>query len=162
MIIVSNTTPLSELAKVGQLNLLRELFGKIIIPVEVYNEVTTGNHPAVEAVPSAQWIEVLTIQAPTKVLQLQRKSKLDLGESATIILAEELKANRVLIYERLGRKVAQSRNLPVTGTIGLLLIAKKKGIITEIKPILDQFLKQGKRISLILYQEVLDMAGEKQ
>ncbi len=46
MIIVSNTTPLSELAKVGQLNLLQKLFGKIIIPQEVYNEVTTGNHRA--------------------------------------------------------------------------------------------------------------------
>jgi hypothetical protein len=124
--------------------------------------VTTGNHPAVEAVQSAKWIDVLTIQAPTKVLQLQRKYRLDLGESATIILAEELKANRVLIDERLGRKVAQSRNLPVTGTIGLLLIAKKKGIITEIQPILDQFLNQGKRISSVLYQEVLDLAGEKQ
>jgi hypothetical protein len=114
----------------------------------------------VGAVQSAEWIEVFSIQAPNKVLQLQREFKLDLGESATIILAEELKANRVLIDERLGRKVAQTRNLPVTGTIGLLLIAKKKGIITEIKPILDQFFTQGKRISSILYQEVLDMAGE--
>ena len=118
MIIVSNTTPLSELTKVGQLNLLRELFGRIIIPVEVYNEVTTGNHPAVEVVQSAKWIDVFTIQAPTKVLQVQSKYRLDLGESATIILAEELKANRVLIDERLGRKVAQSRNLLVTGTRG--------------------------------------------
>jgi len=128
VIIVSNTTPLSELAKVGQLNLLQKLFGKIIIPQEVYNEVTTGNHRAAEA--------------------------------ATIILAEELKANRVLIDEKLGRKVAQSRNLPVTGTIGLLLIAKKKGIIIEVKPILEQFLSQGKRISPILYQEILGMAEE--
>jgi hypothetical protein len=161
VIIVSNTTPLSELAKVGQLNLLPEIFGRIIIPVEVYNEITTGNHPAVKAVQSVEWIDVLAIQTQTKVLQLQREFKLDLGESATIILAEELKANRVLIDEKLGRKVAQSRNLPVTGTIGLLLVAKQKGIITEIKPILDQFLQQGKRISSILYQEVLDMAGEK-
>ncbi len=160
MIIVSNTTPLSELAKVGQLNLLQKLFGKIIIPQEVYNEVTTGNHPAASVVPSAKWIEVFTIQDPTQLLQLQIKFKLDLGEAATIILAEELKSNRVLIDEKLGRKVARSRNLPVTGTIGLLLIAKKKGIITEVKPILEQFLSQGKRISPILYQEVLDMAGE--
>ena len=66
---------------------------------------------------------------------MQIQFKLDLGEAATIILAEELKANRVLIDEKLGRKVAQSRNLPVTGTIGLLLIAKKKGIIIEVKQI---------------------------
>ncbi|MGL5941665.1 MAG: hypothetical protein ACRC2S_15030 [Waterburya sp.] len=54
MIIVSNTTPLSELAKVNQLNLLQKLFGKIIISQEVYTEVTTGDHPAVLAVPCAK------------------------------------------------------------------------------------------------------------
>jgi len=53
VIIVSNTTPLSELAKVGQLNLLQKLFGKIIIPQEVYNEVTTGNHRDAAVVPTA-------------------------------------------------------------------------------------------------------------
>ncbi|MGL6344253.1 MAG: DUF3368 domain-containing protein [Waterburya sp.] len=160
MIIVSNTTPLSELAKVNQLNLLQKLFGKIIISQEVYTEVTTGDHPAVLAVPCANWIEVCTVQCRDQLLKLQIEFKLDLGEAATIILAEELKANRILIDERLGRKVAQARNLPVTGTIGLLLVAKNKGIITEIKPILDQFLNQGKRISPILYQEVLDLAKE--
>jgi predicted nucleic acid-binding protein len=160
VIIVSNTTPMSELAKVGQLNLLKKLFGRIIIPEEVYHEVTTGKHPAASAVLSANWIDVFTIQYPEQLLQLQVDYKLDLGEAATIILAEELNANRVLIDEKLGRKVAQLRNLPVTGTIGLLLIAKNRGIIREIKPILDQFLSQGKRISTILYQEVLDIAGE--
>jgi hypothetical protein len=105
VIIVSNTTPLSELAKVGQLNLLQKLFGKIIIPQEVYNEVTTGNHRAASVVPTAQWIEVFTIQSPAQLLQLQIQFKLDLGEAATIILAEELKANRVLIDEKLGRKL---------------------------------------------------------
>ena len=55
MIIVSNTTPLSELAKVGQLDLLQKLFGKIIIPQEVYNEVTTVNHREASVVPAAQY-----------------------------------------------------------------------------------------------------------
>ncbi len=117
MIIVSNTTPLSELAKVGQLNLLLELFGRIIIPQEVYNEVTTGNHPAVAAVQSAEWIDVFTIQAPEKLLQLQSKFKLDLGESATIILAEELKANRVLIDERLSFNM----NLPSADSASIMI-----------------------------------------
>ena len=85
-----------EKGKVGQLNLLQKLFGKIIIPQEVYNEVTTGNHRAASVVPAAQWIEVFTLQSPAQLLQLQIQFKLDLGEAATIILAEELKANRVL------------------------------------------------------------------
>lgn len=148
------------MAKVGQLALLPKLFGKIIIAQEVYNEVTTGEHPAALAVPSADWIEVVSLQNPAQILQLQGMFKLDLGEAATIILAEELNAQRVLIDERLGRKVAQLRKLPVTGTMGLLLVAKQKKIIPEVKPILDQFLNQGKRISPVLYQEILNMAGE--
>jgi uncharacterized protein len=160
VIIVSNTTPLSELAKIDRLNLLQKLFGKITISQEVYNEITTGNHPGALAVPAVNWIEVVPVQCRDRLLQLQIDFKLDLGEAATIILAEELQANRVLIDERLGRKVARSRNLPVTGTIGLLLVAKNKEIIPEIKPILNQLLIHGKRISPILYREVLDIARE--
>ena len=54
MIVVSDTTPLSELAKVGRLDLLREVFGRVIIPEEVYREVTTGIHPGAIAVPKAR------------------------------------------------------------------------------------------------------------
>jgi predicted nucleic acid-binding protein len=160
VIVVSNTTPLSELAKVGRLELLRELFRTLFISQEVYDEVTQGKHPAASAVPSATWIEVVTLQSPIRAVELQTAFKLDLGEAATIVLAEELRADRVLLDERLGRKVAQGRNLPVTGTIGVLLVAKNKGILPEIKPILEEFLSKGKRISPSLYREVLDMAGE--
>ena len=90
MIVVSNTTPFSELAKVGRMDLLGDIFGKVIIPQEVYNEITTGTHPAVNAVKSATWIEVLSIQ---QISILQSETNLDLGECAAIILAEELGAD---------------------------------------------------------------------
>ncbi len=160
MIVVSNTTPFSELAKVGRMNLLGDIFGKVIIPQEVYNEITTGTHPAVNAVKSANWIEVLSIRNSQQVSILQSETNLDLGECAAIILAEELGANRVLIDEWAARKVAKSRHLPVTGTVGILLIAKHKGLIESVKPVLDELMAQGKRISQQLYQEVLDMAKE--
>lgn len=67
MIIVSDTTPLSELAKVGKLNLLKNIFGRVIIPEEVYNEVTTGRHPAATAVPAINWIEVHSVSDFQKV-----------------------------------------------------------------------------------------------
>jgi len=72
MIVVSDTTPLSELAKVGKLYLLRDVFGEIIIPQEVYNEVTRGEreHPAVSAVKSITWISVRTVSDPQKVFDL--------------------------------------------------------------------------------------------
>jgi len=160
VIVVSNTTPFSELAKVGRMNLLGDIFGKVIIPQEVYDEITTGTHPAVNAVKSANWIEVLSIRNSQQVSILQSETNLDLGECAAIILAEELGADRVLIDEWAARKVAKSRHLPVTGTVGILLIAKHQGLIESVKPVLDELMAQGKRISQQLYQEVLDMAKE--
>ena len=160
MIVVSNTTPLSELAKVGKMYLLRDVFGRVVIPVEVYDEVTTGNHPAVQQVQSANWIEVRRVSYPEETVNLQMETGLDLGESAAIALAKELKAQRILIDESAGRTVAKARDLPVTGTVGVLLIAKQQGLISKVKPILDELIAVGKRISPELYREVLAIANE--
>lgn len=160
MIVVSNTTPLSKLAKVGYMNLLGESFGQVIIPQEVYDEVTTGIHPAVSEVRSATWLEVRSIGDREQVPILQAQTGLDLGECAAIILAEELGADLVLIDEWAARKVAQSRSLPVTGTAGVLLVAKNRGLIPQVKPILDALIAQGMRIAPPLYQEVLAIAQE--
>ncbi len=160
MIIVSDTTPLSELAKVGQLNLLRDVFGRVIIPEEVYNEVTTGTHPAVSVVQSATWIEVRSVSDTQKVSALQGATNLDLGECAAIILAEELDVDQLLIDDLAARRVALSRNLPIIGTIGILLLAKDQGLIPSVKDVLDALIAQGKRISQRLYQESLAIAQE--
>ncbi|MDI9639204.1 DUF3368 domain-containing protein [Oscillatoria amoena NRMC-F 0135] len=160
MTVVSNTTPLSELAKVGKLELVQAVFGKIIIPQEVYDELTTGSHPAANLVPSADWIEVRVIQDRQRLLTLQEQTGLDLGESAAIILAEELSAVRLLIDERAGRQIAQSRNIPIVGTMGLLLLAKQLKLIPSIKDVLDELRNQGQYISQKLYEDVLAIAQE--
>ncbi|WP_254563865.1 DUF3368 domain-containing protein [Oscillatoria sp. HE19RPO] len=160
MIVVSNTTPLSELAKIGRLNLLPDLFGKIIIPQEVYDELTTGTHPAATQVPLVDWIEVRSVRDSHKISALQASTGIDLGEAAAIILAEELDVTWVLIDDLDGRRVAQSRDIPVTGTIGTLLFAKDRGLILNVKELLDALIAGGKRISPKLYREVLATAGE--
>ncbi|MFP4103585.1 DUF3368 domain-containing protein [Coleofasciculus sp.] len=160
MIVVCDTTPLSELAKVGQLTLLQGVFGQVIVPQEVYNEVTTGNHPAVVVVQAATWIEVRSVQDNSQVVALQERAKIHRGEAAAIILAEELGAQQVLIDDLRARRVAKARLLPVTGTIGTLLLAKEQGLITQVKPILDDLIAVGKRISPQLYQDVLVIAQE--
>lgn len=160
MIVVSDTTPLSELAKVGKLELLRDVFGRVIVPQEVYKEVTRGTHPAVALVKSATWIEVLSVQNTSQVAILQKTAKIHLGEAAAIILAEQLGAQQVLIDDLKARRVAQQRLLPVNGTVGTLLLAKDSGLITQVKTILDDLIAVGKRISPKLYQQVLDLAQE--
>lgn len=162
MIVVSDTTPLSELAKVGQLNILRDVFGQVIIPQEVYTEVTTGTHPAVREVPLASWIEVRSVSNFQKILVLQAATDLDLGECAAIILAEELGVDQLLLDDLNARRVAQSRNLPVIGTVGTFLLAKDEGLIPNVKDILDQLISQGARISQQVYQNALAITNEQQ
>lgn len=160
MIVVSDTTPLSELAKVGQLVLLPNVSGRIIIPGEVYNELTAATDPAITAVLSEKWIEVRQVIDTQKVLALRTTTKLGLGECNAIILAEELGATRLLLDDLAARKEAQRRGLPIIGTVGIVLIAKQLGLIPNIKQVLDDLIANGTRISQQLYQETLSAAGE--
>ncbi|BAU12233.1 hypothetical protein LEP3755_27620 [Leptolyngbya sp. NIES-3755] len=161
MIIVSNTTPLSELAKIDRLDLLHSLFTTILIPPAVYAELTTGDHPATIAIPVATWIETRSMNQVERIEQLLQSPGLDRGECAAIALAEELKADRLLMDERAGRKLAQTLGLPTIGTIGILLLAKEEGIVSEITPLLNDLIDHGTWISPAFYQQVLQMAGEK-
>lgn len=160
MIVVSDTTPLSELSKVGKLDLLQAVFGRVIIPQQVYAELTTGNHPAVLDVKSALWLEVRSISNNQLIEQLKLETDLDLGECSAIILAEELKAEQLLIDEKAGRKVAISRGLPIIGLVGVIILAKEQGLIDNVKDILDDLISKGTRISPKIYDYALITARE--
>ena len=161
MIIVSDTTPISELAKVDHLNLLPKLFGKVVIPQGVFDELQVGEHPAAKLVQNLSWLEVVTVDNQQVVRELQQSFKLDLGESEAIALAEEISASQLLINERAARKVAMARKLPLIGTVGILLLAKRRGLLDSVKDVLDEMQEQGMRISDRLYVQVLTLAQEK-
>ncbi|MGL4883211.1 MAG: DUF3368 domain-containing protein [Waterburya sp.] len=95
------------------------------------------------------------------VEELQQAGKLDLGESEAIILAEEIGARQLLIDEKAARRVAKARNLPLIGTMGILLLGKRQGYLENVKDVLDQMQQQGTRISDRLYAQVLTLAQEK-
>ena len=160
MIVVSDTTPLSELSKIAQLDLLQAVFGRVIISQQVYEEITTGNHPAVLAVKSASWLEVHSLNNNQILEELQLETNLDLGECSAIILTEELKADLLLIDEKAGRKVAISRGLPIIGLVGVIIWAKEQGLIDNFKDILDDLISKGTRISSKLYDYALITARE--
>ena len=160
MIIVSDTTPISELAKVDHLDLLPKLFGKVVIPQGVFNELQVGEHPAAKLVQDLSWLEVVTVNNQQLVRELQQSFKLDLGESEAIALAEEIRASQLLIDERAARKVAMARKLPLIGTVGILLLAKRRGLLDSVKDVLDEMKAQGMRISDRLYVQVLTLAQE--
>ena len=160
MIIVSDTTPISELAKVDHLDLLPKLFGKVVIPQGVFDELQVGEHPAAQLVQNLSWLEVVTVDNQQLVRELQQSFKLDLGESEAIALAEEISASQLLIDERAARKVAMARKLPLIGTVGILLLAKRRGLLDSVKDVLDEMKAQGMRISDRLYVQVLTLAQE--
>jgi predicted nucleic acid-binding protein len=154
--VVSNTGPLIALANIGQFDLLRELFGKIIIPPAVCAEIQ--DKTSVAALNAANWIVVQSAQDRLAV-QLLREG-LDAGESEAIVLARELESDLVLIDERAATRKARGIGLQTIGTLGVLLMAKEKGLVTNLTPLLDQLHRAGFRMSDDLYRQVLDSAGE--
>lgn len=133
-IVVSDTSPLNLLIRIGQSDLLPHLFGHVVIPTEVADEMHHAK--AAEAVRTfiAQPPPWLSIQAPSTMLTLP---ELDRGETAAISLAVELNA-MLLIDERDGRNEAQSRGLTVIGAIGVLERAADFGYVADLAAIHDE------------------------
>lgn len=161
MIVVSDTSPIINLAMISRLDLLPALFGKVVIPQQVFEEITVQGHgmPGADDVRSADWVEVRTSLNISLVQAL--RLQVDSGEAEAIVLAMELKSDLLLIDERIGRQVAKSFELPIMGLLGVLKLAKERGLILTMKPILDQLIQQaGFRIAPELYQAVLEIEGE--
>jgi predicted nucleic acid-binding protein len=154
--VVSNTGPLIALAQIDQFDLLRRLFGKIIIPLAVRAEIQ--DEISVAALTAADWITVQPAQ-DTLAAQLLRE-ELDAGESEAIILAKELDADLVLIDERAATRKARALGLRVIGTLGVLLLGKRTNHLPTIKPLLDNLREHDFRMSAALYAQVLRDAGE--
>ena len=162
MIIVSNTTPIISLAKAGILDLLGSLFGEILITQGVFDELTANTNFTTGAniIRECKFLTIRNAENEFAVKLLQKQLNLDLGESESIVLAEYLNCDLLIIDERKARRIAKDMGLRITGTLGLLLEAKTRGIIESIKPILDTMLDNGIRISDTLYKEILYKSGE--
>ncbi|WP_413164282.1 DUF3368 domain-containing protein [Capilliphycus salinus ALCB114379] len=161
MIVVSNTSPISNLAKVGQLNLIYQLYGRILIPSAVHEELLDqrAGDTVITAVRSATWIDIQSVQNQRLVDDL--RIRVNVGEAEAIALAIEVKADRLIIDERLGRQAARDFGVKITGVLGILLLAKRQKLILEVKPIMDHLIERANfRISSQLYAEVLMAANE--
>ena len=159
-VVVADSGPLIGLASIGKFRLLKDLFGKIIIPSAVYDEVVIQgkDQPGAKETREADWIEVVEVQDRLAVSLL--RNELDQGESEAIVSARELGAARILLDEKLARRKVRSIGLSVTGTLGVLLMAKEVGLIPAVRPLLDSFRETPFRMSEDLYRKVLHTAGE--
>jgi hypothetical protein len=146
---------------VGQLNLMQQLYGTILIPTAVYEELLDkrAGEIVITAVQSATWLKIQPVQNQELVNEL--RNRVNVGEAEAIALGIEVKASRLLIDERLGRQTATEFGLKIIGVLGILLAAKRQNLITAIKPIIDDLMTQANfRISSKLYIDVLNTAGE--
>lgn len=161
MIVVSNTSPLTNLAAIGQFDLLHRLYGKVSIAQAVWDELNADGRrwPGRDEVAAADWIERYEVQNQSLSTALQRD--LDRGEAESIALSLQMDADLVLLDEQEGRHAAQRMGLGVVGMVGILLEAKTGGAVGAVRPLLDQLRHAaGFYLSETLYRRALMLAGE--
>ena len=154
-------SPISNLLRIGQLPLLQALYGSVVIPESVYAEIRALESFGIDTslLVDTEWIAILPVGDQALVERL--KDELDPGEAEAIALAIELKADRLLMDERLGRQVAQRFSLRVTGLLGVLVAAKQDKLIAELKPVLDDLMAQAKFwVHPELYRQILQDVNE--
>lgn len=165
MIVVSDSTPLITLMKATQLQILHKLFGEIIIPEAVHNELTANEKYSEEAkqIDSSDFIRVVSVNDPKSVSLLQRAAGLDLGESEAIVYAESNKADLLLVDEASGRRVAMSVGIEIMGSVGILVSAFKRGFLSrgEVDDAFQKIRNSRRHISEKLIKDALDVIHEK-
>ena len=163
-IVVADTGPLIALAGAGYLQLLQALYQEIIIPPAVHAELCLGSgRPGSKQLADVMeqgWLQIKKPSASAASSLSELVLILDLGEAEAVVLAEEVDCRFLLIDERKGRAIAKRRGVPVAGVAGVLLAAKKRGLVDEVLPILKSLEKVGYRMSAALTREIARIAGE--
>jgi uncharacterized protein len=161
MIVVSDTSALSNLAIVNHLWLLEAIYQTVIVPDMVASELAAASNPTISAILQLNWIQTQSLTNSQLASQLQQERGLDAGEANAIALAFELQADDLLIDERLGRQEAIRLGLSIVGILGILLVAKQRSLIPQVQPVMDALINQaGFRVSSQLYQRILALAQE--
>lgn len=161
MATISNSSPLILYASIGRLELLRRLFGELLVPASVYDEVVVkgAGKPGAAAVAVAPWIR--SQAAANRQVVASFLGEVDPGEAEAIALAIEIGGQVVVIIDdRKGRRLAGEHNFEVVGSAGVLLLAKRQALISVVRPILDELRAAGLRLSDWAYQRVLSDASE--
>ena len=148
-VIISDTSCLILLSKIGELDLLYKTYGEITITPEISQEY--GRELPI-------WIKVISVKNKNK--QLEFEKIVDLGEASAIALALELKNCLVIVDDKRGRILAKNLKLEITGTLGTLLKARQLNVIPKLKPILERLRKIDFRINPEIEIGILRLVGE--
>ncbi len=163
MIVISDTSAITNLAAIDYLQLLAQLYNQVTIPEAVYRELADIDPPVPGTleVQTANWLKVKQVVERGFVERLIDEVRLDPGESEAIVLALELDADLLLIDERRGRSEADRLGVKITGLLGILVEAKQKNLIFAVKPLMDALIATSQfRVSSALYKQVLNIVDE--
>lgn len=163
MRVVSNTSPISNLAIIGRPSFLRQRYGRVTVPPEVARELRALSHGAaretIEAAFHEGWLVVESVPAPSSLGEL--RATLDAGEAEAIALAAATTADVLLIDERRGRIAARDRHLKVAGVLGELLHAKFSGQLPWVREEMRKLRSEARFfIRADIENFILSQAGE--
>jgi len=155
-VIVADTGAIISLIHIGRIDLIEKVFGHFYFPKAVWIELCNYDDPDFDT-------SQLT-NLKVKVKEITSKNYLsivmDFGESESVILYEELNADYLLIDDHKATLIAESLNINCIGTLGLLLKAKQKGLVTELKPLFGKLITNGRYFSIKLLNDILAKTGE--
>ena len=157
MILVADSSALIALAICDGLKLLEPLYGEIVVPEAVYNEVTASDKPESETLREYLSEKIRSIDTAGFVYL---DASADIGETEAMLLYKQLNADKLLIDDRRGRKIARINGIHTIGSLGVLLAAKNGGLLSEVLPSLLKLNRSSIFISQDVIQTVLDLAGE--
>lgn len=156
--VISNTTPILSLLKIGKLSLLHDLYETVSIPKAVYDEVETGKDKDFYVdLHKVDWIKIEKINSFDAKFYI---FDLDAGELEVLILAHEQQADLVVLDELMGRRYAKQMNFNLTGTLGILLKSKECGFIKAVTPLLKELIHKGTWLNPQLVARTIEIAGE--
>ena len=160
MSIVVNSTPLISLSILNQLDLLLKIFDDVIVPSAVYSEVIMNGKgkSGYNNLSKVDWFNVIEIENIGQKQSIM--IELDEGEAEVITIAKEKSIKLICVDEFAGRRYAKLLGLEVIGTLGVLLIAKQEGYISELKPLFQKLLDSNRHIGKTLCNQILIKAGE--
>jgi predicted nucleic acid-binding protein len=150
-IVIADSSPLIALERIGRLDVLPALFGTVVVPPAVAREIAAKGL-------LSDWMIVRPLPDPLDVRLAE--STLDAGEREAIGLALQTNVDRLILDDESARRVALRFGLPVTGTLGVLILAKRTGIVDAVRPLLDALAAAEFRIDRRLRAWVLTTAGE--
>ena len=161
MIVISDTSPIINLAIIDKLDLLPQLFNTIVIPEAVFNEIVIIGKglPGSDIIENAKWVEVKTCN--NRIFINSLLDYVQIGEAEALTLALELQADTIIVDEAAARNLAEQFGLNFTGLLGILIKAKEHGLIPSVKPLMDALRTKARFfIHQSLYNQVLAIAKE--